>query len=111
MSLGAGKRNHRIEIHELVSVQDAVTGNVEPGWSLFADAWANIRPAFLREFVAAGGEQTKANTTVTIPYIAGIKNSMRIRHGERLLNIEGIQEDPASGREYLVLSCSEVIDG
>jgi SPP1 family predicted phage head-tail adaptor len=107
----AGKRDKRIEIHALTSIRDAVTGNVEPQWSLFAEAWANIRPAYMREFVAAGGEQTKASTTITIPTIAGIKNSMRVRHGERLLNIEGSYPDPDSGGADMVLNCSEVIDG
>jgi SPP1 family predicted phage head-tail adaptor len=111
MSLPAGSLNHRIEIHALTSVQDGTTGNITESWSLFAEAWANVRPAYAREIAAAGGEQSKVGTAVTIRYIAGIKQSMRIRHGERLLNIVGPQEDPKSGREYLTLSCSEVIDG
>jgi SPP1 family predicted phage head-tail adaptor len=70
-----------------------------------------VRPASVREFVAAGSEQTKVTTSVKIRYIAGIVPSMRIRHGDRLYAIEGVLPDPVSGREYLTLPCSEVIDG
>lgn len=108
MPLPAGALRHRIEIHELVSDQDDTTGNIEPLWPLFADAWAEVRPATVREIQAAGGEVTKTSTTFRIRYIAGIKRSMRIRHGARLWNIEGVLEDPVSGREYLALPCSEV---
>lgn len=108
MTLPAGALRHRIEIHELVSEQDEDTGNFEETWPLFVNAWAEVRPATVREIQAAGGEVTKTSTTFRIRYIAGIKRSMRIRHGERLFNIEGVMEDPDSGREYLILPCSEV---
>lgn len=109
MSLAAGSLRHRIEIHELESAQDS-DGNVQEQWLLFADAWADVRPASVREFVAAGAEQTKFVVSVRVRYIAGIKRSMRIRHGERLYNIEGVLPDPVSGREYLTLPCSEVVE-
>jgi len=111
MSLAAGRLNHRIEIHALTSVQDATTGNITEGWSLFVDAWANVRPASVREFIAAGSEQSKITVAVQIRHVAGIKPSMRIRHGEKLYNIEGVLEDMHSGREWITLPCSEVIEG
>lgn len=108
MTLAAGFLRHRIEIHELTSVQDVDTGNVEPSYSLFAEIWAAARPATVREIQAAGGEVTKTNTTFTIRYLAGVKRWMRIRHGDRLWNIEGVMQDPDSGKEFMVLPCSEV---
>jgi SPP1 family predicted phage head-tail adaptor len=106
--LAAGRLRHRIEIHDLDDTQNETTGNVEPAWSLFADAWADIRPVSAREFIAAGAEQTAIVVTVRIRKIAGIKRWMRIRHGERLYNVEGVLPDPDSGNEYLTLPCSEV---
>ena len=111
MSLRAGTLNHRIEIHELVSAQDGTTGNITEQWTLFAELWANVRPSSIREFVAAGAEQSKVTIGVTIRYLAGIKPSMRIRHGEKLYNIEGVLADNQSGQEWITLPCSEVIDG
>lgn len=108
MSLNAGSLRHRIEIHELVSVQDEDSGNFTETWPLFSDAWASARPSTVREIQAAGGEVTRTSVTFTLRYLAGIKRSMRIRHGERLFNIEGVLEDPDSGREYMMLPCSEV---
>jgi len=111
MNLAAGQLRHRIEIHELVSVQDVNgTGNFTDTWPLFADAWAAVRPSSVNEFIAAGAEVSKVTVAVKIRYIAGIKRSMRIRHGERLYNIEGVLEDPYSGREWITLACSEVVD-
>lgn len=111
MTLAAGSLRHRIEIHELVSVLDEASGNREQTWPLFADAWASVRPETAREFMAAGGEQTKVEVIVIIRYIPGIKRSMRIRHGDRLLNINSAEPDPDSGREFLRLLCSEVVSG
>jgi len=107
--LAAGKLRHRIEIHELVSVQNETTGNLEPTWPLYRDAWADVRPVAAREFIAAGAEHSKVVVTVRIRKIDGVQTSMRIRHGERLYNIEGVLPDPASGNEYLTLPCSEVM--
>lgn len=110
MSLAAGSLRHRIEIHAIDSIQDSDTGNMEPSYPLFANAWANVRPATVREFTAAGAEYSKVSIVVTIRYIAGVQRSMRIRHGERLYNIEGVLPDPISGREYVTLPCSEIIE-
>ncbi len=109
MTLPAGALRHRIEIHELVNVKDEDTGISTATWPLFVDAWAEVRPSTATEFLAAGGEQTKVQFTVIIRYVAGIKRSMRIRHGERLYNIEGVLPDSDSGREFLRLPCSEVV--
>jgi len=102
--------NHRIEIHTLTSVQDETTGEITESWSLFADAWANVRPSSVREFVSAGAEQSAVTVAVKLRYIAGIKRSMRIRHGDHLYNVEGVLADPHSGQEWLTLPCSEILD-
>lgn len=118
--LSAGTLNHRIQIQHLdtdtdsdgnvVALQDS-DGNVIESWITFADLWANVRPASVREFIAAAAEQSKVTVAVQIRYIAGVKRSMRIRHDDRLYNIEGVLPDPYSGREWLTLPCSEIQNG
>ncbi len=112
MSQAAGMLKHRIEIHQLLDIQDPDTGNVESDWSLFADAWAHVRSLSVNEFVAAGAAQSKISVAIRIRPINGVKPSMRVRHGERLYQIEGPPlNDPHDGRQWMTLMCSEVVDG
>ena len=111
MPLRAGSLNHRVTIQSLESVQDETTGNITEEWTEFAEVWANIRPATVREFIDAGAEQTSFVVSVQIRYVPGILPSMRILHEDHVYNIEGVLPDPHSGREWLTLPCSEVIEG
>lgn len=107
----SGKLSHRIIIQSLVPVQNGTTGIVTDTWTIFATVWAEVRPASVREFVAAGIAESKITTAVKIRYLAGIKTSMCILHGMQIFNIEGVLSDPRSGMEYITLPCSEVIYG
>lgn len=103
---------HRVQIQALVPVQDtAGTGEITDTWTLFADVWANVRPASVREFIAAGISASKVTAAVTVRYLAGVKASMRIVHGDRTYNIEGVLPDPHSGIEFLTLPVSEIVEG
>lgn len=108
MSLRAGTLNHRIELHEIVSTKDETTGVVTEDWTLFAEVWANVRPASVREFIAAGAQGSNVTVQAQIRYVPGVKPSMRIRHGERIYQVEGVLPDPNSGKEWMTLPCSEI---
>ena len=106
--LAAGSLNHRIQILALETYEDSdgnamvpqdSDGNVIANWQTFAECWANVRPASAREFIEAAAVQSKVTASVKIRYLPGIKPSMRVRHGDRLYQIEGVLEDPYSGRE------------
>lgn len=107
----SGRLRHYITIQSLAPVQDATTGNVTDTWTLFAAVRAEVRPATVREFIAAGAEQAKITVIITIRYLEGIKPSMRILFGEHVYNIENALPDPKSGREYMNLPCSDIIEG
>ena len=107
----SGRLRHEVTIQSLVPVQDAATGNIADTWTLFANVRAEVRPATLREFIAAGVEQAKVTAVITIRYLAGIKPSMRVLFGDRVYNIENALPDPKSGREYMNLPCSDIIEG
>lgn len=111
MSLRAGSLNHRVELHEFVSTKNETTGVVTEDWELFAELWANVRPASVREFIQGGAQASKAAVSVKVRYLPGLKPSMRIRHGERLYQVEGVLPDPYSGKEWITLACSEVQQG
>lgn len=109
--MNAGKLRHLITIQNMDFPQDGTTGVVTPTPSTFAQVWAEVRPSSAREFIAAGISGSKVVTAVKIRYLPGVKASMRIVHGDQTLNIEGVLPDPKSGREWLLLPCSEVQHG
>jgi SPP1 family predicted phage head-tail adaptor len=107
----AGKLRHEVEIQSLVPVQDGTTGEITETWETFAVVWGEVRPASVREFIAAGISESTVTAQVTIRYRPDIKASMRVLHGAQVFNIEGALPDPKSGVEYLTLPCSEVQSG
>lgn len=107
----AGKLRHDVEIQNLVPVQDATTGEIADTWQTFATVKAEVRPATVREAMAANATQSKATGKVVIRYVPGVKASMRIWLRDRALNIEGVIPDSRSGLEYLTLDVSEVRHG
>lgn len=108
----SGTLRHEVTIQSLVPVQDTTTGAISDTWTVFASGVrAEIRAATLREFIAAGADMAQLTGVITIRYLAGVKPSMRILHGDRIYNIKGALQDPKSGREYMVLPVTEIIAG
>jgi SPP1 family predicted phage head-tail adaptor len=107
----AGKLRHDIEIQSLVPVQDGTTGEITDTWQTFATVKAEVRPATVREMMAANISQSKATGKVVVRYVPGVKASMRILFRDRALNIEGVYGDSKSGIEYQTFDVSEVRSG
>lgn len=108
----AGRLRHRVTIESLVPVKDGTTGVITDTWEEFAaNVPAEVKPLSVREFISGAANQSKVTTMVVIRYMAGIKPSMRLLHGDHVFNIEGHLPDPKSGTEYLTLPCSEVQSG
>ena len=107
----AGELRHRVVIQSMAETQDPNTGIITSGWATFATVWAEVRPLSAREFVAAAAAQSKVTAMIKIPYLAGVKPSMRIVDGAGVYNVEGVLPDPKSGIEYLTLPASQVISG
>lgn len=111
MAVESGKLRHRIEIQEYAYLgQDPETGAELREWREFHSCWASVEPLSVRELVAAQATQSRVTIRVKIRYVDGIDASMRIvrkvRGVEQVLNIEGVQDDPDSGLEWLTLPCS-----
>ena len=107
----AGKLRHRVTIQELVETKNEDTGLSDESWRTFAqNIPAEIKPLSVREFIRAGAEVSKISTYITTRHIPGVKRSMRIVHGSRTYNIEGVLPDADSGIEYMTMPVSEVLD-
>jgi SPP1 family predicted phage head-tail adaptor len=107
----SGRLRHFVTIQTVTDVQDEDTGNITPTPSTFAEVWAAVEPLSAREFIAAAASQSKVTARIVIRYLAGIKPSMRIVHGDHTYLVEAILEDPKSGLEYITLPVSEVVSG
>lgn len=106
----AGKLRHRVSLQERQTTRDPDTGDVLSAWVEVALLWASVEALSARDFIAAGVNQSKVVARIVIRFRENINASMRIVHGAKLYNIEGILPDKDSGREYLTLPVSEGVN-
>lgn len=107
----AGSLRHRVTIQKPgPGVQDPDTGAMTYPWQEVAQVWASIEPLSVRDFMAAGANQSEISARIVIRYRSGIDSTMRILEGGRVFNIKGVLPDPDSGREYLTLPVSEGVN-
>lgn len=116
--LDPGKLQHRVTIQTLVSPTDS-SGDpqrgeqgelIDPEWTDVATVWAAIEPLSAREFVQSAAMQSQVVARITIRQRAGITAAMRVVHGSKVYNVEGVLSDKESGLEYLTLPCSEGVN-
>jgi SPP1 family predicted phage head-tail adaptor len=107
MPIETGSLKHRVTILQFFNEQDS-DGNIEDTWIDYATVWANVRYLNAKEFVASQLEGSKVVATIKMRYLRGITQHMRVRHGDKIYNINGILPDAESGKEYVILPVSEV---
>ncbi|MCJ0972683.1 phage head closure protein [Pseudomonas sp. PS1] len=104
---------HRITLERPGLNQDPVSGEMIPGWQVFAESVpASIEPLSARDFIAAQANQSEITARIVIRYRPGILPTMRILHRGKVYAIHGALPDADSGLEYITLPVSEgVSDG
>lgn len=108
MSLKAGRLRQFIEIQRPVKTQDASTGAMRVSWETLYDAVpASIEPLSVREFSANAREGSAVSARIVVRALNGLDHSMRVLHGDKIYDVEGVLADAESGREYLTLAVSE----
>jgi len=80
----SGRLRHRVTIQQ--PVPDRSIGG-EDSWHDYATVWAAIEPLRGREYLAAQQEGAEVTGRITMRYIAGVKQTMRIKHGSRIYEI------------------------
>jgi SPP1 family predicted phage head-tail adaptor len=119
MTLSAGRLRHRVRIEALTAlldsngdvVQDQETGEVSEVWTLLGECWASIEPLSAREFIQSQAIQSKVSARIIIRRQDYIPTAgMRVVHGVRIYNIEGVLEDKDSGLEYMTLPVSRGVN-
>jgi SPP1 family predicted phage head-tail adaptor len=105
----AGKLNQRVLIQVPGNDQDAAGQPVE-GWTNLittgdGKVWASVDDVSGREFMAAGAEQARVTTTITMRYREGVRADMRVLHGS---DVYRVIAPLAQGRVSLKLMCEKV---
>lgn len=77
---------HKITFLEYRTIKDD-EGIQRKEWIPFKNIWANRTNLHGREYFQAQQAQSKATVKFNTRYIPGIKNDMRIKHGEEVFNI------------------------
>lgn len=95
----------RIEIEEPVQTPDG-GGGFSTSWQNFATVWAEITPLRGSENFENGKLENIGNFTITIRYLEGMAEKMRVKSGTRIFNIRGIV-DPDENKEILEIFAEE----
>lgn len=101
----AGSLRHRVKIEERIERTDD-TGDPIPYWRTWRTVWAAVEPIGGRELLTENQIHALATTRIRMRFLRGINAKMRIRHSERIWNIETILE-PLWEREVLEVLCTD----
>src|SRR5690554_3835951 len=108
MALNAGKLRHRVSVQELQNTgQNPVTGLPTTEWVEVTKRWASVEPLSVREFLAAGANQSNVTARIVMRYWSGLNPTMRIVYRSKIYNIAGALPDADSGLEYMTIPVSE----
>ena len=91
-----GRMRYRIEIQDYKSTQDA-DGFETREWMTVHTVWADIAPVSGKEYMASNKETAEITNKIYIRFRSGIKSTMRIKHGDRIFEIESVLGDKRSG--------------
>lgn len=109
--MNPAKLNRRITIQrEGASGTDAEGIPIE-GWEDFVTIWAAERALNGREYFAAAAVNAENTVRYEIRRRHDIKPSMRVKDGERILDIIAVMDDPFGDRSQTRLMCKEAVSG
>ena len=98
----AGALRHRITLEHNVTTRDEWGGEVAAWQTFAADVPAEVVPLSGREFIAAGELQGEVQARITIRYLPGVLDTMRIQFDSAVYVIRAVLPDP-TGRRHLTL--------
>ena len=104
----AGELNKRIIIQENTPTQDS-NGEFVDTWTPYLTCWAAVEPLSGNRLWQARQANAEVDGVVRIRYRSGIEPTMRIKFGDRYLNIQSIIQ-PKEDREELHLLYTEALD-
>jgi SPP1 family predicted phage head-tail adaptor len=105
--LASGDLNKRVQLQSYTLTQDPGSGAPIKIWGTIAWVWADVNYQSVREFVAAGAEQSEVRGYMQIRYRPDVDAKMRIVHNGKWFAILGVMPDNESGKEHLTCAVTE----
>ena len=105
MPIKVGRMDRRVTLQDR-SVSPSSFGEPVPAWADVAELWASIEPLGSSEIWRAQAAESDATHRVTIRYLAGVTERMRLVYGGRILEIESVANEGERDR-VLTLLCRE----
>ena len=104
-----GRLRHYIEIQQNDGTQDAA-GAEQEVWTTITDGacWAYIESSAGRERFASQSVLAEITHRVVIRYLDGVTPKLRVKHGDRYLDIVSVSIDPEEVQRWMVLDCREI---
>lgn len=104
----SGRLNRRVTIQRLEVSKDHFNADIE-SWVDTATVWAHIEPLRGREYWQAKQVVGEVMGRITIRYLAGIDEKMRVTYGEKTYNILAVI-NPEEKNRMLQLLVKEILN-
>lgn len=99
----SGKLRHVLTIEQPTETKDA-SGRVSVAWSTFATAYGSLASSSYKYQVMAESSKLIASHVITIRYLDGLTERMRLKLGSRTFSIISIKEDSTTKRDFVILA-------
>ena len=87
----SGQLRHRVIVEQNKPPSTDEYGTLSPpAWDTFEERWCSIEPLSGDELIAAQHVQAGVTHRVTMRFLDGLHPSMRLRDGDRILNISRV---------------------
>jgi SPP1 family predicted phage head-tail adaptor len=106
--MNPGKLKKRITFLEQSSLRNSY-GEKENTWNEVDTVWANVLTLTGRALFQANQVHAEVTSKVIIRYRKDIKSNMRIRYGDRILEIIAPPINMNEANRFLEISCKEVV--
>ena len=107
----AGRLNRRIHIERVTSVPDGQGGFTQEHWVVFVSCWAEVKPRSASQVFFSESLQHRVTDIVFVRYVEGITSDMRIRDGNRILQVKAFvhldSDEQRAGTVFTRISAEE----
>lgn len=104
----AGGLRHEITLQQLATTDDGGGGVESEDWTDFVTVYAHVEPLSGRELFQAQQVNDQLSHRITMRYYPGVKSTMRVKFGARILLIESVIDVDEHHRE-IQLMCLEAV--
>lgn len=104
--MDAGKLRERVTVQQASESRNRL-GESILSWTTFAEVWASIQGVSAREYLLAGQQQIDISHRVTMRYLPGLTQKMRLSWRGRTLEIVSVLE--RDNRSVHEIICQETV--